>query len=381
MPMRASAAVAGLLCVLPCAHGAGNATFVLGPQIVLHKLRRPQSETHGYGHAADFCTYIGATIATIHSAAENELARQACGLESCWLGLVYDPTWLWQNPPASQTTAPAYTNWAAGEPANPGASAHAVMMSGEWYAAAADDSAPYPLCRVPGELNFTLDHNAAQCRERCRSVPGKCCAHPRKMSCADDAAGSTYQLVRFGSKKEKDACDKKHNGKPAYSYGCYPRERRRNQKFQSRGGLFPHRCKPGMTCDNGPGDDKKGCPDQDGHVIPVIITVVVVVVCMCIGGASLAYWVHVYQKNEQQQLGLGWAGQAIAAGATPARRSAVQPYPQPMVVQPVVQPYPQPTVVQPTVFQGAVVTGAVVQGAVVQGSVVQGAVVGGQPIY
>lgn len=123
-----------------------------------------------------------------------------------------------------------------------------------------------------------------------------------------------------------------------------------------------------MTCDNGPGDDKKGCPDQDGHVIPVIITVVVVVVCMCIGGASLAYWVHVYQKNEQQQLGLGWAGQAIAAGATPARRSAVQPY-------------PQPTVVQPTVFQGAVVTGAVVQGAVVQGSVVQGAVVGGQPIY
>ena len=131
-----------------------------------------------------------------------------------------------------------------------------------------------------------------------------------------------------------------------------------------------------MTCDNGPGDDKKGCPDQDGHVIPVIITVVVVVVCMCIGGASLAYWVHVYQKNEQQQLGLGWAGQAIAAGATPARRSAVQPYP---------QPYPQPTVVQPvvqpTVFQGAVVTGAVVQGAVVQGSVVQGAVVGGQPIY
>ena len=127
-----------------------------------------------------------------------------------------------------------------------------------------------------------------------------------------------------------------------------------------------------MTCDNGPGDDKKGCPDQDGHVVPIIVSVVVVVVCMCIGGASLAYWVHVYQKNEQERLGLGWAGQAIAAGATPARRSAVQPYPQPTVVQPVVQP---------TVFQGAVVHGAVVEGAVVQGSVVQGAVVGGQPIY
>ena len=136
-----------------------------------------------------------------------------------------------------------------------------------------------------------------------------------------------------------------------------------------------------MTCDNGPGDDKKGCPDQDGHVIPVIITVVVVVVCMCIGGASMAYWVHEYQKNEQQQLGLGWAGQAIAAGATPARRSAVQPYPQPTVVQPYAQSTVVQPVVQPTVFQGAVVTGAVVEGAVVQGAVVQGAVVGGQPIY
>ena len=236
MPMRASAAVAGLLCALPCAHGAGNATFVLGPQVVLHKLRRPQSETHGYGHAADFCTYIGATIATIHSAAENELARQACGLESCWLGLVYDPTWLWQNPPASQTTAPAYTNWAAGEPANPGASAHAVMMAGEWYGAAADDSAPYPLCRAEGELNFTLDHQKTQCRERCRPTQGQnkdknCCAHPRKMSCADDAAGGGYQLVRFGSKKDKDdACDR-YNRRSAYSYGCYPRERRRNQNF------------------------------------------------------------------------------------------------------------------------------------------------------
>ena len=236
MPMRASAAVAGLLCALPCAHGAGNATFVLGPQIVLHKIRRPQSETHGYGHAADFCTYIGATIATIHSAAENELARQACGLESCWLGLVYDPTWLWQNPPASQTTAPAYTNWAAGEPANPGASAHAVMMAGEWYGAAADDSAPYPLCRAEGELNFTLDHQKTQCRERCRPTQGQnkdknCCAHPRKMSCADDAAGTSYQLVRFGSKKDKDdACDR-YQRRSAYSYGCYPRERRRNQNF------------------------------------------------------------------------------------------------------------------------------------------------------
>ena len=111
-------------------------------------------------------------------------------------------------------------------------------MAGEWYGAAADDSAPYPLCRADGDLNFTLDHNAAQCRERCRPKDGqnkdkKCCAHPRKMSCADDAAGGRYQLVRFGSKKRVEECDF-YKGNSAYSYGCFPRERRRNQKFQSR---------------------------------------------------------------------------------------------------------------------------------------------------
>ena len=225
--MRATAVVALLLHALPGAYGVAATTFVRVP------------EDLAYAEAEARCTQIGAAIASIHSAAENELARTACG-NTCWLGLAEtggdagtagaNQTWLWQDP----LSPAAYTNWAAGEPANPGASTHAVMMSGEWYAAAADDSAPYPLCRAEGDLNFTLDHNAAQCRERCRSVPGKCCAHPRKMSCADDAAGSTYQLVRFGSKKEKDTCDKKHNGKPAYSYGCYPRERRRNQKLQSR---------------------------------------------------------------------------------------------------------------------------------------------------
>ena len=228
--MRATAVVALLLHALPGAHGAAT-TFVRVP------------EDLAYAEAAARCTQIGAAIASIHSAAENALARTACGNNTCWLGLVdgrilgTDPAaWLWQDPPAGQAADPAYTNWAAGEPANPGASAHAVMMSGEWYAAAADDSAPYPLCRAEGELNFTLDHQKTQCRERCRPTQGQnkdknCCAHPRKMSCADDAAGGGYQLVRFGSKKDKDdACDRYHR-RSAYSYGCYPRERRRNQNF------------------------------------------------------------------------------------------------------------------------------------------------------
>ena len=34
-------------------------------------------------------------------------------------------------------------------------------------------------------------------------------------------------------KDKDDACDRYHR-RSAYSYGCYPRERRRNQKFQSR---------------------------------------------------------------------------------------------------------------------------------------------------
>ena len=229
--MRASAAVAGLLCALPCAHGAGNATFVLGPQIPLNTVL----ETHGYGHAVDFCTYIGATIVTIHSAAENELARQACGLESCWLGLVYGPTWLWQNPPASQAVAPAYTNWAAGEPDNAGGvdQRNAIIdIAGEWHDSG-DGSLgfaylAYPLCRVAGELNFTLDHASNQCQVawndgRCRELfpSDNCCAPPGRQACADilGATGDvveTYQMVQTGK-----TC-KDENGNPDSSeFNCY----------------------------------------------------------------------------------------------------------------------------------------------------------------
>ena len=118
--MRAAAVVALLLHALPGAHGAANATFVRGPD------RRVT-----YDEAAAFCTQIGATIASIHSAAENELARTACGGLVCWLGLVEyggdagtaaaSQTWLWEQPAAGQTAIPAYTNWAAGEPDNNGA--------------------------------------------------------------------------------------------------------------------------------------------------------------------------------------------------------------------------------------------------------------------
>ena len=61
---------------------------------------------------------IGAELATINSAAENELARQACGYTSCWIGLEEvggdastpreSQTWRWRGGPKLNAT---YTNW------------------------------------------------------------------------------------------------------------------------------------------------------------------------------------------------------------------------------------------------------------------------------
>ena len=112
--MRATAVVALLLHALPGAHGAANATnatFVRGPE----GLNYPEAEA--------FCTEIGATIASIHSAAENELARTACGASMCWLGLEEIGGNAW-TPKASQTwrwvdgSTATYTNWIGSEPNN-----------------------------------------------------------------------------------------------------------------------------------------------------------------------------------------------------------------------------------------------------------------------
>ena len=243
--MRATVVVALLLHALPGARGAANATFVRG------------DDRHvTYDEAAAFCTQIGATIASIHSAAENELARTACagvlGAHVCWLGLVEtggdagtaaaSQTWLWEQPAAGQTAIPAYTNWAAGEPDNSGGAGADVpagadrrnaMMNnplntvGEWYDAVEDHNIPYPLCRVAGELNFTLDHNPAQCQVawdegRCRKLSSdeKCCAPPGRQACADLIGGTgdvveTYQLVETG-----EAC-KDENGNDSLEFKCY----------------------------------------------------------------------------------------------------------------------------------------------------------------
>ena len=219
--MRATAVVALLLHALPGAHGVAATTFVRVP------------EDLAYAEAEARCTQIGAVIASIHSAAENELARTACG-NTCWLGLAETATaWLWQDPPAGQAAVPAYTNWAAGEPDNDGGDQRNAIIdtAGEWHDSG-DGSlglgyVAYPLCRVAGELNFTLDHNPAQCQVawdegRCRKLSSdeKCCAPPGRQACADLIGGTgdvveTYQLIETG-----EAC-KDENGNDSLEFKCY----------------------------------------------------------------------------------------------------------------------------------------------------------------
>ena len=229
--MRATAVVALLFHALPGAHGtanATNATFVRGPE----GLNYPEAEA--------FCTEIGATIASINSAAENELARTACGASMCWLGLEEiggnartpkaSQTWRW----VDGSTA-TYTNWQSDQPANAdGSDERNAMMnwfgdvfvsaSGMWHDVSEWYDQPKPLCRLVGELSFDLVHVPKQCQERCWPDPKQnkdedCCAFEGKMSCVDDIFGGKYQLVRT------DRVCYDHGGdRQAYNYYCLPCE-------------------------------------------------------------------------------------------------------------------------------------------------------------
>ena len=379
--MRATAVVVALLLhALPGAHGAAT-TFVRVP------------EGLAYAEAEARCTQIGAAIASIHSAAENALARTACGNNTCWLGLAEtggdagtaaaSQDWLWQDPPAGQAALPAYKNWAAGEPDNAGGvdQRNAIIdIAGEWHDSG-DGSlglgyVAYPLCRVAGELNFTLDHAPLQCQVNTECRRGNidqdpdptCCGigaetpNMKHRSCAPVMNEkfeilATYQFVQTG-----EACDVAGSVEEHKKYKCYP-------------------CKPGKTCDMGPGDRER-CkwPCGSGCVAAIIIIFVILPIC-CICCSVAACIFAVQQNNRQpaariQQQPVAYAqsrpaggayapGQPAYGGAVQMQQYGKQPYvAQPTIVQPtVVQPtVVQPTVVQPTVVQGAVVTGTVVQG-------------------
>ena len=292
--MRATAGVALLLHALPGSHGVAT-TFVRVP------------EDLAYAEAEARCTQIGAAIASIHSAAENELARTACGNSACWLGLAEtggdagtaaaNQTWLWQDP----LSPAAYTNWAAGEPENAGGDQRNAIIdtAGEWHDSG-DGSlglgyVAYPLCRVAGELDFTLDHAPQQCQvnTKCRqkkktskgktgNVPRKdrdptCCGRGaeteniKHRSCAP-VGDATYQFVQTGM-----ACDV---GESVEEYKCYP-------------------CKPGKTCDMGPGDEERCKWPGPGHGTFVgIFLVFLGPIIFCIF-AGVGWYVH-KRKNADE---------------------------------------------------------------------------------
>ena len=261
-----------------CSGGyAANATFVVGPEGV------------DYAEADFFCTQIGAALATIADAAENELARQDCGGKICWLGLVKGETGLWHD---ASGTAAAYTNWEAGQPRT-ASDVHAMLFpSGTWYDGAADqgtryDYYVYPLCRVVGDLNFTTNvHHPQQCQNHCgrftdeetdeegQTADEDCCAAKGWMSCADDDAGGTYQLVRTD-----DVCGEFNGFRDAYSFHCFP-------------------CKPGKTCDNGRGDDDDKCDTGCGGGCVAAIIIFFVVLPLCCIAASVAACVFACAQNQ-----------------------------------------------------------------------------------
>ena len=98
-------------CSTSAGSGSSDALFVAGPS------------GGDYDDAVAYCSRIGASIATIYSATENELARQACGGSTCWIGLEEvggsastpkaSQTWRWMD----GSTA-SYTNWLPTEPQN-----------------------------------------------------------------------------------------------------------------------------------------------------------------------------------------------------------------------------------------------------------------------
>jgi CD209 antigen len=85
--------------------------------------------------AAATCDLMGAHLASISSAAENE-AVAAVAVEvatTAWIGLTdqwSERTFIWYEGPGS-VRAPVYTNWAAGQPDDaPSASGDCALLTG-----------------------------------------------------------------------------------------------------------------------------------------------------------------------------------------------------------------------------------------------------------
>ena len=125
-----------------------------------------------YVDAVAYCDGVGGEMASIHSEADNEAAREACGNQMCWIGLresggdagthAFEQTWRW--PDNSTAGADTYHNWAQGEPKNKDSDfyanyedqRHALMngpgyyleSSGLWFTSTDTWYGSVPLCSV-----------------------------------------------------------------------------------------------------------------------------------------------------------------------------------------------------------------------------------------
>ena len=96
-----------------------------------------------YQGAVSYCVSVGGEIASIHSDADNEAARDACGDDVCWIGLresggekgthAFEQIWRWRD--NSTAGVDSYHNWAPGEPEYNEYSdeRHAVMNDPGYY--------------------------------------------------------------------------------------------------------------------------------------------------------------------------------------------------------------------------------------------------------
>lgn len=196
-----------------------------------------------YEAAVAYCDGLGGELPSIHSDAENEAARDACGDNVCWLGLrqwggdagthAFEQVWFWPDGSAVSPDTLAhhlaaygspdgqpFINWASGEPdyVEYADERHAVMNegyaspSGLWFAVVADEWSTYlPLCSVnpptmaptlspaptssprptPAPIpapNFVCDNDQCGVSER-----EDCCNEWSEPVCSDG-----YEVVKFG---------------------------------------------------------------------------------------------------------------------------------------------------------------------------------------
>ena len=163
-----------------------------------------------YQAAVSYCVSVGGEIASIHSDADNEAARDACGDNACWIGLresggdagthAFEQIWRW--PDNSTAGADTYHNWAQGEPKNKDSDfyanyedqRHALMngpgyyleSSGLWFTTT--DTWSYALCSV----------NAPTTAPTLSPAPTSSPKPTYSFSCDND---------RCGASERKECCD------------------------------------------------------------------------------------------------------------------------------------------------------------------------------